>query len=264
MHKKGDYEAAVVEYSDDATATLDAIAAKHRVQRSKLRRLLIDRGIRLHRRARKYFFDEDYFASINTEEKAYWLGFICADGYVAKRHVSIKLAAKDRSHLEKFARLFAVPVFDCEETHSNGEVYKKSYCTLGSVKLAGTLREKGLDNRKTFSLSPSIYDFVPTRLHSHFVRGYFDGDGCIHCADRTDCTSRTRGVEWSFSLVGTKDFLARTHATIGIGDAKPYKRKKVWGLTIGGNCQIKKIREWLYRDCSVCMSRKHDIFARLT
>ena len=33
---------------------------------------------------KKYNFDEHYFDVIDCQEKAYWLGFICADGYIGK------------------------------------------------------------------------------------------------------------------------------------------------------------------------------------
>ena len=53
-----------------------------------------------------YSYDESYFKNIDTEEKAYWLGFLYADGYVRKRQrnseMRLKLGIKDLDHLEKF------------------------------------------------------------------------------------------------------------------------------------------------------------------
>jgi hypothetical protein len=34
---------------------------------------------------RKYFIDENYFEFINSEEKAYWLGWIASDGHLSKK-----------------------------------------------------------------------------------------------------------------------------------------------------------------------------------
>ena len=44
------------------------------------------------------------FDQIDTQEKAYWLGFILADGYLNtnKHMLRIKLGDKDKHHLEKF------------------------------------------------------------------------------------------------------------------------------------------------------------------
>jgi hypothetical protein len=56
------------------------------------------------RSARKYTLDEHYFEAIDTEEKAYWLGFIATDGWITKTGLGIGLNVKDRSHLELFSR----------------------------------------------------------------------------------------------------------------------------------------------------------------
>ena len=54
-------------------------------------------------RRRKYFFNEDYFKNVDSEEKAYWLGFIAADGCILENGtLKIGLAEKDSLHLEKF------------------------------------------------------------------------------------------------------------------------------------------------------------------
>ena len=58
-----------------------------------------------NRVSRKYNFDENFFDKIDTEEKAYWLGFIYADGAIFKRTLSIRLSTKDIHHLEKFKKI---------------------------------------------------------------------------------------------------------------------------------------------------------------
>ena len=55
-------------------------------------------------------FNENIFDVIDTEEKAYWLGFIFADGYISKYnknskkdyHFELSLSANDTEHLNKF------------------------------------------------------------------------------------------------------------------------------------------------------------------
>ena len=53
-------------------------------------------------RHRKYEFDFNYFENIDTEEKAYWLGFLYADGCVTPNTVRVELQASDKKHIEKF------------------------------------------------------------------------------------------------------------------------------------------------------------------
>ena len=59
-------------------------------------------------RPRLYTLNENFFETIDTEDKAYWLGFIYADGYITKsktgqHNLGIKLSIKDLAHLQKFA-----------------------------------------------------------------------------------------------------------------------------------------------------------------
>lgn len=53
-------------------------------------------------------FNEHIFDNIDTEEKAYWLGFIFADGYISSLNAKYKnvfelsLSIKDLNHIKKF------------------------------------------------------------------------------------------------------------------------------------------------------------------
>ena len=49
-------------------------------------------------------YNRHIFDNIDNEEKAYWLGFIVADGYLNldKHMLRIKLGHKDKQHLIKF------------------------------------------------------------------------------------------------------------------------------------------------------------------
>ena len=91
---------------------------------------------------------------------------------------------------------------------------------------------------------------VPELLSWHFIRGYFDGDGCL-------CISG-RGARWT--LVGTYSFLnivASTLNSIGV-NCTVYEQKKVHVLSVSGNRQIKVLLERLYLDSTVFMTRKHE------
>ena len=58
----------------------------------------------------KHNLNKEYFKNIDTEEKAYWLGFIYADGYIIKSEknyeLGIELNYKDVEHLNKFNSIF--------------------------------------------------------------------------------------------------------------------------------------------------------------
>ena len=52
----------------------------------------------------KYYRNSNIFEKIDTEEKAYWLGFLYADGYVdpERGEIILGLAEKDKEHINKF------------------------------------------------------------------------------------------------------------------------------------------------------------------
>lgn len=56
---------------------------------------------------RKYKLDEECFKTIDSEAKAYWLGFLAADGYIcSSKVVGCKLGIKDVEHLKKLGMFF--------------------------------------------------------------------------------------------------------------------------------------------------------------
>lgn len=70
--------------------SLRELEKKYHHGRRNLSRLLEELGVKTTKgnHYRKYFHNEDFFEVIDTEEKAYWLGFMFADGYIlSKREV---------------------------------------------------------------------------------------------------------------------------------------------------------------------------------
>ena len=151
-----------------------------------IERVLKEHGITLrsHRESRKkYEYDEMYFSQIDTPDKAYWLGFLYADGFITKsnggsRVLGITLAEPEP--IEKFKLAL--------KSNAKTRVYKKvnGYSdksieykiTFFSNQLTSDLEKWGCVERKTFKLK--FPDFLDEKLVPHFVRGYFDGDGSVY------------------------------------------------------------------------------------
>ena len=74
----------------------------------------------------------DFFHEINTEEKAYWIGFICADGNVSKTKnlLQINLSYKDVSHLKKIGNIFGRDYYEGRTLNKKSGEYHK-YVLLG-------------------------------------------------------------------------------------------------------------------------------------
>ena len=79
---------------------------KHTIYRWVYRFNLIREKVLPKRSKSRYSLNERYFEKIDNNNKAYWLGFIAADGCVSNkkggRYLYIELSRKDRDHLEKF------------------------------------------------------------------------------------------------------------------------------------------------------------------
>lgn len=210
---------------------------------------------------RKHFFDLDFFEVINTEEKAYWLGFLYADGYVSYRgSISLSLQEKDVDHLKLFRKALKADDISL--------VYKKDVnaysLNLCSVKMSEDLIKLGCIQKKSLVLKFPTYDQVPKDLINHFMRGYFDGDGCIYVP------SITRNSV--FSVLGTHEFLDEyeKHFLEGIGRITPNKRvhQDNWNentecINYGGREQIFKIFNFLYKDATIYLKRKFDKFNKI-
>ena len=209
--------------------------------------------------AQKYKVDNTFFSDINTEEKAYWLGFIYADGYIStvnKRNTfGIALALKDIKHLEKLKN-------SINSTHpikiykqSNGYIEGQEYCklTINNKELISDLRSQGVvENKTNIITAPTIN----ASLASHFIRGYMDGDGCISYNSQRD--------EYSIKILGTNDIL--NYISDFIEDnlcisVNPYtKRKKdqtVSCLEMCGNIQSLKFLNAIYKNATICLDRKY-------
>jgi hypothetical protein len=123
--------------------------------------------------------NDNYFETIDTEEKAYWLGFITTDGCVTKGHtnrvntLTIHLANKDREHLEKFKKCIETDYEIKFNTYNNSV-----YLNIVSEKIVKDLAKYGVVQRKT---GKCYYPdgLIPDHLVRHYWRGCIDGDGCI-------------------------------------------------------------------------------------
>ena len=83
---------------------LKKVAESFGVSLRPIKRILKKNNLELTNR--RYNVNHKYFEVIDTEEKAYWLGFLYADGCVIKTKTGssllLKLSVKDEEHLNLF------------------------------------------------------------------------------------------------------------------------------------------------------------------
>lgn len=125
---------------------------------------------------RRYTVNEHYFDRIETDEAAYWLGFLFSDGYQDGDEVKVELAAKDRGHLEllRVALNAEHPVKDRPPRPNSGAA---SVLLVGSRRMCVALSRWGCVPSKT--MTAQWPQGLAAELEGAFLRGIFDGDGCI-------------------------------------------------------------------------------------
>ena len=194
---------------------------------------------------RKYAINEDFFSQIKTEKQAYWLGFIAADGSIRqdKMCLTIELARKDKEHLEKFLRDIESEghIFDCERSNSG---YLSSVVKINSLKICNDLCSYGIVPHKTGNLYFS-FNRIPESLIKDFIRGYFDGNGCI-------CYSGA----WAISCSGYLPFLLEVMkylpATLTSQDFTTYGT-----ISTSKKSSVINTLSYLYKDSIIYLERKY-------
>jgi hypothetical protein len=161
---------------------VDEICKYFNVSKFKIRSILINNNI-LSKSSKKYSYNDNEFESIDSEEKAYWLGFLYADGYVRSdkrgNELKLKLGVKDKEHLLKFKKIISnddIPVV--YEEYKNSKCYKVS---INSKKIVSDLIKLGCTNKKSLTIE---FPVIKNELKNHFIRGYFDGDGSISYSNK--------------------------------------------------------------------------------
>lgn len=191
------------------------------------------------------------FDDINTEEKAYWLGFIAADGNVSssRHYFEISLQKGDRDHLEKLRNFLGISAPLSETKHA-------FRLQVGDRDFRLSLISRGIVPKKSGILEYPIR--VPEYLTKHLLRGYVDGNGSIYTRERY-----VGKPTLYFNLVGTEPLLRKLMEQVNIPltlfKDKRWKDQGVYYVTTAYRKAI-DICSYLYNDSTVYLERKHSKF----
>jgi len=216
--------------------------------------------------ARKYTCNSDFFDKINTQEKAYWLGFLYADCYVREGGIQLLLKQSDQDHVKKFKH--AIKATNPVELRSDKVKYKNGQTgiqhtaklRISDVKMSKDLQKLGCFINKTHKLSFPTENQVPDRLVKHFMRGYFDGDGSVW-----QCES-SRSKKFGASLTSTNEFILKFKKKLNkltnseIGQISFHKNSNFSILSFSSVDSFNILRDFFYKDSEVHMERKFSKF----
>lgn len=218
---------------------------------------------------KKYSCNDDYFETIDTERKAYWLGYLLADGYNNEKdgRISFGQSEKDSEIVHKFKEdIQATNPIRVNKIRKN-KVRGKTFISnpfhvikVSSKKMSEDLAKWGCGQNKTFSV---VFPNIKESLKVHLIRGYFDGDGSvINTKDIVKTAAQ-------FNILGTKEFLISIQdelIKIGLSRTKispARKNSKISQLVYGGINNIKAFYNYLYSEASIYLPRKKKTFERV-
>ncbi len=216
---------------------------------------------------RRYFCDYRFFEHIDSQEKAYWLGFLAADGSVATHHkanLRVQIALSDEDHLRLFKEALDAshPIRRIERESArmiDGRVISGSQAVILDIcsrPLVDDLVAAGVGPRKTHALRWP--EHLPRELLRHYLRGYFDGDGCWYANDR-----RPKAFDFMFQLCGNEPFLLGCQRYLmsecGLSETRLRQRRhdRCRELAYNGRTQGRRIFSLMYDGATVRMERKY-------
>ena len=247
------YNAAKKEYVlGDISIT--KLAAKYELDRGILAKNLKQDGIQITNKQNQPRMNQFFFDTIDTEEKAYWLGFLYADGAIGSSDTGIELSLKssDSLHLEKFIRSLGF---------TTKKIFKDNIRCRVSFRnkhMHDSLIKLGCTPRKSLTLTFPSNEQVPAHLIKHFVRGYIDGDGSVMIG----LNHKKERVVPRLSILGTKDFLTDLIKTMGWKLNYISHPSGAFQVEWSGKYVFKYLED-LYKNSSFYLDRKYQRFLYL-
>lgn len=250
-------QAAIDAYQNGTMASVHEVRIKFHIHEDKFRRMCRYANVQDRNDLYKYSFNRNAFASIQTEEDAYILGFITADGYLCESHsnVSIQLHERDIDILHKINTYLCSNVPIQHFSHAiTGNPLCKLY--LSSVQIIQNLKQYGLHQAK--SLKEKFHQDIPEHLLRHYIRGLIDGDGFI---------TKKHG---HIGMCGSYDVLFNVsqqiakHIDVAFEPERklryePTKRNKpIWRFELSGPA-AKAAMRWLYEGSNIHLDRKYNL-----
>ncbi len=231
---------------------INYLLEKHRIQKS------------VSQAQRKYSLNENYFDEIDTSNKAYILGFLYADGYNNRINntVVLSLFKQDREILEQINQEVGSnkPLFESNYINKDDGVERHMLIlAMASKHMCESLEKWGLTQNKTFTIT--FPDFLKEDLIPHFVRGYFDGDGCA-CISRRKDNGKLDFQSTIMSSIGfcegLIEYLKKQDINFHIDIPKGQEKNRV--VRSHSKKENKKFMDLIYKDADLYMERKYNKF----
>lgn len=223
-----------------------------------------------------------FFDTIDTEEKAYWLGFIYADGNIridkSNTHLlQIEIEQSDsyildllidslqyKSKIKNYEREtveYLPKNLNYFKRENRFEGYNKIYkgCSLqvSNEHLYHSLIRHGVIENKTLQMN--LPTTVPKELLNHFIRGYFDGDGSF-----SNGFIHNGKYEYAklvfYGQHNLLEYIKESLKSLNLSDNKIFdkKKEKVSMLSYGSKNDLALLYKYLYENATIYLTRKKE------
>ncbi len=247
-------------------------AARNNISISQIYRLLRLYNVPNRRstgNTRKYECDDTYFDDIDSPNKAYIYGFLLADGCVVDNKLILKLSEKDGYMVEKINNLLQngrpvryVKNISCPSISNPAKRYqcKNAYeLIVTSRNIYNKLNEYGLVPNKTDKIR--FPTWMNKELISHFVRGFWDGDGTISIYKPSNKKYKTF-VAYEVSFVMKNEIFCdelKKFLEIKLKiQIKKRKKNGIFELSILKNKEKKIFLDWIFQNKTLYLTRKYE------
>lgn len=182
---------------------------------------------------------------------AWLLGFLASDGTVSSSDNTIKicLSAKDKEVLEKIKEEVEIENKIVEYTTNNGFDCVDLHWTCAEHKK--DLANYGITPNKTFTIKPPLG--LKEEFYIDFIRGYFDGDGSLHCSKN----GKTASFVSTYDFCMTAKKVIEKELNIHCSVYQYYDNGITSTLQISGGKQVPQFLSWIYDNCDLKLERKY-------
>lgn len=237
---------------------------------------------------KRHYINENYFENIDSEAKAYILGFIYSDGCIYVHPTAFCLTItqleQDEDILLKIKKELESDYPLLEKIQKSNDKKTITFYAYNK-KIFDDLIKLGVTPKKSLTLK--FPTFLNENLMKHFIRGYFDGDGCIWNGKRQKKIVKDKNTKLGyrerivhnvkFTFTGNDSFITDLQKyliqKIGIGlcklnyakakSPKTSTSEKVCSMEYCGRGNIKKLYDYMYKDATIYGLRKYNKFKEI-
>jgi len=234
----------------------------------RTRKAIEMKAIRLGlKKPEKRHYDKTVFENIDSEHKAYWLGFIAADGTINfdeishNYEISLELKSTDDNHIKKFIKFLKTDADVQYRTRYSKSIdctTNTAFVRIYSKKIVEDLMDKNIKPKKTFNIKhPKIEDV----FFIWFLRGFFDGDGSIYFYNKRQCyqgniTCANKDFLDEIRSKLFNNYLINSYVTKYINKNKT----SMYQLHIKGKKNAINFFKLLYENSNIHLDRKYELY----